>query len=304
LDPLIPIRSPKVDVWFGFNSLACARGLWARRVGRAQTVVYWCVDFVPDRFGHGILSQAYDRLDRLCCRRADARFELSDAARRGREARHRMLERDLAAVRIVPMGAWTDRVPIVAERGIEKRRIVFLGHLVPRQGVQMLLEAIAILRDQDVAVTADIIGGGPLEGELRRRARELDLGEMVRFHGFVVEHTEVERLLSEASIAVAPYEPSGDNFTRFADPGKLKAYLAAGLPIVLTPVPPNADELAVGAGAEVVDFAAPAIADALERGLSDDDAWRTRRLSALAYSKRFDWSTVLTEALGSLGLAA
>ena len=32
LDPFVPLRLPKVDVWFGFNCLACARGLVARRL--------------------------------------------------------------------------------------------------------------------------------------------------------------------------------------------------------------------------------------------------------------------------------
>ena len=30
LDPLVPLLPPKVEAWFGFNPLACARGLAAR----------------------------------------------------------------------------------------------------------------------------------------------------------------------------------------------------------------------------------------------------------------------------------
>ena len=68
------------------------------------------------------------------------------------------------------------------------------------------------------------------------------------------DHRRVEELLAEASIAAAPSDPSETTFTRFADPGKLKSYLAAGLPIVLTDVPPNARELADEAGAELVPY--------------------------------------------------
>ena len=89
LDPFVPLRFPPVDVWFGFNPLACARGLVARRMRRASTAVLWSVDFVPDRFGRGTAqTRLYDRLDELCCRRADARVELSEAAREGRNLRH------------------------------------------------------------------------------------------------------------------------------------------------------------------------------------------------------------------------
>jgi glycosyltransferase involved in cell wall biosynthesis len=291
-DPFVPLWPPGVDVWFGFNPLACARGLVARRLGQARRVVLWSVDFVPDRFGPGTAAtRIYDRLDRLCCTRADGRVELSEAALEARSRRHR-LGGDAAPAHVAPMGAWLDSVPTTPPDGHTRRRVVFLGHLVPRQGVDALLDALRLLDD----VTADVIGGGPLETELRRRAPE-----SVRFHGFVPDHGDVERLLAEASVAVAPYRP-GETFTAFADPGKLKAYLAAGLPIVLTDVPPNAAELAREAGAEIVPFEAAAIADAVQRSLASPERWQERRAAALAYMRRFDWPVLLGELFRKLEL--
>jgi glycosyltransferase involved in cell wall biosynthesis len=285
LDPFVPLLPPRVDVWFGFNPLACTRGLVARGQGRAGRVVLWSVDFVPDRFGRGTLpTRVYDRLDSLCCLRADARVELSETAREGRNNRH-LLPPGAGGAHVVPMGAWVDRVPTTPSDGFRRRRVVFLGHLVPRQGVSTLLDAVALLKS-DVGV--DVIGTGPLEGELRRRA----VGA-VTFHGYVDDHREVERLLGESSVAVAPYERSNETFTRYADPGKLKAYLAAGLPIVLTDVPPNARELAQEAGAEVISDDAHALAAAISRALASPDVWQARRASALAYARRFDWNTLL-----------
>jgi len=286
LDPFVPLLPPKVDAWFGFNPLACARGL----VARAGHVVLWSVDFVPDRFGPGTLAtRIYDRVDRLCCMRADARVELSEAARAGRNQRHG-LPVD-AAAHVVPMGAWVDRVPTIQQDGYSQRRAVFLGHLVARQGVATFLDAIALLDE----IRADVIGTGPLEGELRERAPDT-----VTFHGYVDDHREVERLLSLASVAVAPYEES---FTRYADPGKLKAYLAAGLPVVLTDVPPNARELEREAGAEVVASDAHAFADAISRAHASPEQWQARREAALTYARRFDWNTLFDDLFAQLGLS-
>jgi glycosyltransferase involved in cell wall biosynthesis len=302
LDPLVPL--PRADVWFGFNPLACARGLVERRLGRARTVVLWSVDFVPDRFGNGsLLTRLYDRLDRLCCSRADARVELSEAARDGRERRHG-LPPDPDRTHVVPMGAWLDRTPTVPLEGLARRRVVFLGHLVPRQGVDALLDALAVLRARGDPINADVLGQGPEEVALRERACTLGLSDVVHFHGFVEDHRDVEHVLAASSIAVAPYRPDADTFTRFADPGKLKAYLAAGLPIVLTDVPPNAAELAREAGAEIVPYNAVSIADALASGLGSPERWQQRRHAALEYARRFDWAVLLRDLLRKLELDA
>lgn len=282
LDSFVPLLPPRSDVWFGFNPLACARGIFARS-GR---VVLWSVDFVPDRFGRGTVStRIYDALDRLCCRRADARIELSPAARDARNERHGLGK---APALIVPMGAWLDRVPVTSQESLRDGRVVFLGHLVARQGVATLLQALN-------GRPADVIGTGPLEAELRALAPE-----NVTFHGYVVDHRDVERILSRAAVAVAPYARTDDTFSRYADPGKLKAYLAAGLPIVLTDVPPNARELASQAGAEVVADDVRALGDAITRALQSPEEWHARRAAALAYARRFDWSVLLGDALAKL----
>lgn len=299
LDPFVPLLPPKVDTWFGFNPLACARGLVARRSGRARSVILWSVDFVPDRFGRGTLTtRVYDRLDRLSCQEADARVELSEAAREARNRRHH-LRLGVAHAHVVPMGAWIERVPTTPPEGFRERRVVFLGHLVERQGVTTLLEAVTAQPD----ISADIIGTGPLEDKLRQQATRLGVAERVTFHGYLPDHREVERLLSSASVAVAPYQASDATFTRYADPGKLKAYVAAGLPIVLTEVPPNARELEAEAGAEVVADDARAIARGIVDALSSPEQWQARRTAALAYARRFDWNSLLSDLLVKLELS-
>ena len=294
VDPFVPLLPPRIDAWFGFNPLACGRGLLLRRLGRTRRAFLWSVDFVPDRFGAGTLStRIYDRVDRGCCVSADARIELSQAARDGRDRRHGLDAATRAPVRVVPMGAWLARVPKTSPAAFAARRVVFLGHLVPRQGVELLLDAVELLPD----VTVDVAGSGPLESALRARA-----GAHVRFHGFVPDHRDVERLLAGAAVGVAPYRPDAESFTRYADPGKLKAYLAAGLPVVLTDVPPNARELAREAGAEIVPFDATALARAIEAALARRQEWEARRSAALAYVSRFDWEVLLEDLVRDLEL--
>jgi glycosyltransferase involved in cell wall biosynthesis len=298
-DLLVPLWPPAADVWFGFNATSCLRGVAARGMGRAHQVVYWCVDYVDERFGTGLLTSAYERLEGFCCRRATARFELSAAATEARNRRH--AGRRLAPSYIVPMGSWMLRTPKTSADAWQRRRIVYLGHLVPRQGVGTMIEAIALLNRRGFRVTADVIGRGPEEGALQRQVEQNSLGDMVRFHGFIEDHRQVEAVLAECSVGVAPYLTDVASFTQFADPGKLKAYLGAGLPIVLTPVPPIAKELAESGAALLVESSPESLASGIEAVLSSAVDWQRRRDAALTLTQRYDWEVILGDALRSLG---
>jgi len=301
VDPLVPLLPAATDCWIGFNNLAAARGLVQRAARRAGAVVYWAVDFVPNRFGSGVLTRAYDRLDSFCCKRVDLRVELSSAALEARNRRHRLTASGAAPTHVAPVGVWRSRLPVAPENGWQSRRVLFLGHLVPRQGVGMLIEALTLLAARGIAFEAELAGRGPLERELREAVSRAGLGDRVRFVGYLSDHRDVEAFVAAGSAAVAPYDTEVESFTRFADPSKLRSYTAAGLPIVLTDVPPNAAELEAQAGAEVVPFTAEGIAGGIERALASGEDWRRRRQQALEYSKEFDWELIVPRALAKAG---
>jgi glycosyltransferase involved in cell wall biosynthesis len=301
IDPFVPFWPAATDCWIGFNNLAAARGLIQRAARRAGAVVYWAVDFVPDRFDSVQLTRAYDWLDSLCCKRVDLRVELSSAALQGRNQRHGLKPSESAPTHVAPVGAWLSRLPVAPEDGWKRRRVVFLGHLVPRQGVGRLIDALSLLAARGAQFEAAIAGRGPIEAELRKAVSRAGLEDRVSFVGFLSDHRDVEAFVAGGSVAVAPYDTEVESFTRFADPSKLRSYTAAGLPIVLTDVPPNAAELAAEAGAEVVPFSAEGIAGAIERALASGEKWQRRRKQALEYSKRFDWELIVPRVLEKVG---
>jgi glycosyltransferase involved in cell wall biosynthesis len=298
---VVAMPSPRTDLWIAFNNLLTARGLAERRLGRVSNVAYWAVDFVPDRFGSGPLTTVYDRLDAYCCRVADFRVDLSQAALDGRTARHGFADGEAAPAQVVPVGAWIDRLPTAPKDAYARRRLVFIGHLVERMGLDLALEAVGRLAARGVTLEVDVAGHGEQEQHLRALAERLGIAGQVHFHGFISDQDRLARLLAAASIALAPYKPDPTSFTRYADPSKLKGYLAAGLPILLTDVPPNAEELEREAGAEVLPFEADAWATALERALDDPTEWQRRRAAALEYARRFDWNVLVQDALARMG---
>ncbi len=299
LDLLIPPRLPRADVVIAFNNLHAARALLSRRRGRVGQVAYSAVDFVPDRFGAGSpLTALYDALDAWVCRTADSRWEVSAAAREARNTRHG-LRRDSGLV--IPIGTWADAALRTPEDGYAARRLVFVGNLVERMGGLTVIEIMGELARRGIEVSCDIAGHGPEQEMMEARSRALGLDDRVTFHGFIDDPQRLEALLARSSIALAPYRATADNFTRFADPSKVKGYLAAGLPIVLTDVPPNARELEQAGGAKVVEDDPRLLADEVSRLLDDPSEWGRRRARALAHAQEFDWHRLVARALEPLG---
>jgi glycosyltransferase involved in cell wall biosynthesis len=63
--------------------------------------------------------------------------------------------------------------------------LLFVGQLIPRKGVQYLLEAAAILRRQGKSFSIWIIGDGPQRKEIEQRIHDLNLQDVVWLFGSV-----------------------------------------------------------------------------------------------------------------------
>jgi glycosyltransferase involved in cell wall biosynthesis len=201
------------------------------------------------------------------------------------------------------MGTWNGETKKASVANLVEPRVVFLGHLVERMGLPLLIETLDRMRGLGRPVRADIVGGGPLLDDVRRWVADRQLDDLVTVHGFIADFGAVERILAGAAVAMAPYEIDGSSFSRFADPGKLKAYLSAGLPILLTDVPPNAGEIAQLGGARVVEPTNSAFAAEIVALVSSPTEWLQRHQAALGYAVRFDWETLFATALPRLGIA-
>ena len=83
-------------------------------------------------------------------------------------------------VRVVHNGVSREEFkPIVAK--VDATDLVFLGELRPVKGVDLLLEAIARLRDAGRTVTTTLVGDGPERGALQAQAEALRITSAVQF---------------------------------------------------------------------------------------------------------------------------
>jgi phosphatidylinositol alpha-1,6-mannosyltransferase len=100
-----------------------------------------------------------------------------------------------------------DPAPLQRRRS-ESPSVVFVGRLVARKGVDRLIDAIASLRDREIALT--IVGEGPQRQALVDRARDAGIADRVRFTGAVADAARNAALAEAWCFAMPARREGGD----------------------------------------------------------------------------------------------
>lgn len=287
--------STRYDFYFGVNNLNAFCGLILKRFRRVKKVIFYTIDYIPKRFNNRGLNKIYHFVDSYCVKRSDYVWNLSSMMIKEREKKgisQKYREKQLT----VPIGAnlSVKKVPPDANG---KCRIAFMGHLREGQGVELLIGSLPELIKKIPEIRLILIGGGPLETGLRKRVEELNLADYVEFTGFIKDHSEVQDRLSECSIGIAPYVDDEETYTRYTDPGKPKAYLAAGLPVVITKVPQIAYEIERWKAGIAINYERKELIEAIVKILKNGNLYREYSNNASTLAKKFDWNRIFEKAL-------
>lgn len=205
-----------------------------------------------------------------------------------------------APVRVIPNGVDVDRiVPGRRDESGRRPRVAFVGTLKPWHGVEALVQAAALAREDWELL---IVGDGPQGEDLRRAATATGLDDRVTFTGAVAPDA-VGPLLRTCDLAAAPYPDVPEDESYFS-PLKVFEYLAAGLPVVASSVG-QLPELLAGTDAGLL--VAPSDPQALARALDGlaADRERRERMAAAARTRavaRHSWTSVVDRTLAGLAL--
>ena len=155
------------------------------------------------------------------------------------------MQRDLAAHGIdplkltpVPMGVAAAEVR-PARSGVQPAgasadllTLAYLGTLNVQRRLEMLVEMLALLRQQGHAMRLLFVGGGDSSDDgarLERRAADLGVAAHVEITGLLPREAALARI-QNADICLSPFFPTP--VLRSTSPTKLIEYLALGLPVV------------------------------------------------------------------------
>ncbi|MDA8665850.1 glycosyltransferase [Litoricolaceae bacterium] len=236
---------------FGVNPLNFLSAYLAKKLGCINNdakLIYYSIDFSPERFKNRYANWVYHWIERFSWSKADKVWDVSPMINRARTEHPVLLglrRGNVDSPLVVPIGVERILTRADSARGSGALRLGFVGHLLEKQGLGLVLSALRqhVSRHEPEYFELDIIGGGGCEKELKNFVSDNQLDGYVKFHGWIHSRKDIEDILRKCDVGLAMYNPATVGFTRYADPTKLKDYLAVGLPIVMTATTYNSSDL-------------------------------------------------------------
>jgi glycosyltransferase involved in cell wall biosynthesis len=286
----------RFDLFVGVDNLNALSGYILKKIGRVKKLIFYVIDYSPKRFENSLMNVVYHRVDFLACYKADSIWNLSDAMMDMRKARGINIKKCAPSI-TVPHG---NRFNSIMRRNIQeiaRHRIAYFGQLREEHGADTIIDLFGMVKKEIADASLLVIGTGDRERFMRERAKELGVRDAINFTGFIDDHRECEELLATSAIGLAPYPESSSSYKYFSDPGKIKAYLACGLPIVMTRVPPIATQVEAKKAGFIVNDNIEQMKDAILALLKDDALYTVYRECAIRMGAAYDWGAVFSSAL-------
>ena len=281
------------DLYIGADNLNAFAGLVLRLFGRVRKVAYYVIDFTPVRFENRLVNALYQAINKVCCYHADVIWNVSETMVGGRE-KIGIRESFSAPQVTVPLGcAFGDiHEQRHAAKDVRAADLVYFGSLKEEHGPGLAVEALPEILEQLPDARIVFAGDGPLRESLETRARALGVAEHVEFTGFLESGEDVYRLLCASGLALATYPADTGSYKTYSDPGKVKIYLACGLPVLITDVPPIARTVRDRGAGEIVADDPKSLAETVIAIASDREHFVTMRECAVELGREYDWKAI------------
>ncbi len=281
----------------GFNALSALLLKWMRK---SEKVVFYTIDFDPNRFNNYLLDKLYLMIDKICVRYADQTWNLCERMIEGRGKYNNMAPERFNRQKTVPVGIWLDDLSELRHRKVDKKILVFCGHLMEIQGIQLVLEAIPEIVKSVPSFKSMIVGEGEYTKTLMDLVRYLKIEQYVEFKGPIYDQKVLIKILCSARAGIAPYKEEGNLSVYFADSTKPKVYLACGLPLIITKVAWIHEEVEKRNMGIVINYDKQQLIAAVVKLMTDDKFYLMCKRNANQFVVDLDWSKIFGKALREL----
>jgi hypothetical protein len=185
---------------------------------------YWIGDYFPSP---RLSVRLFERMKKWYHDRVDFAFYLTDAINR---VMNGGAVADAPGRRTVMWGLAP--FPASPVPPLEPFTLLFVGLIRPGQGLESVFEFLRAHRSYRLKIIG--VCQPDYFAQLQRTLARLGLDAQVFFPNRFYSEPELLEVASTCHVGLALYDTSGENFTHYADPGKVKAYAEMRLPVLMT----------------------------------------------------------------------
>jgi len=221
---IIPNTLKNWELYIGVDPLnALVGGILKKILNKKWTVIFYSVDYSPDRFSNRLINTIYSFIDRVAVKYSDYIWCTS---RRMIYARAKQVS-DLSKIIYVPNGTWNNYRRLKKKSNNDNINLVFVGYIGKQFDLYLFISEV----NKRERIKLHIIGDGPMREYLEAVANK----ENVKFYG-KYPHDQVLRILTEKKlIGIAPYNKKVSHVL-YGSPLKIIEYLSCGLPVITSDV--------------------------------------------------------------------
>jgi glycosyltransferase involved in cell wall biosynthesis len=287
-------RREKFDLYIGADCLNAFIGILLRKMRLTSVVIYYSIDYVPNRFKNSLLNSIYHLLDMLVAKKSDFTWNVSP---RMGEIRTKKASSNLFRQIVVPVPINLEEMVSVISNEKNVYSMIYAGSLREEVGLELAIEALPSLKTKFPNLKLTIIGEGPLLEYYSRLIKERNLDNDVVFLRYIESRSEFIKLLSSHGVGLAIYKPLKNSFNKYADVGKVKTYAACGLPTIITKGSYTADEIHKSGAGIAINYEIEEFKKAVMTLMSSKKVYENYSKNALKYAKTFSYDNVYEKPL-------
>jgi glycosyltransferase involved in cell wall biosynthesis len=282
----------QVDYFIGLGNLNVFIGILLQKFKKVSKTVYYVIDYVPQRFSNNYINYFYHYLDAVCAEKSTITWNYSQSMIEARNKKHK---KKFPHQIVVSNGIHIRRNLILPFNKINLNKFVYIGSLTENQGVQLIIQALKILILKNNKFILNIIGNGPYRSDLDELISKLKLNKYIKLWGRVEDPIEADKIIADAVLGFALYKPE-NQLVYTTEPGKVKRYLALGVPVFMTDTGLITQEIQQNKCGFSVKYNARYVASSVWNFLQNKAEIQQYRQNAIQYASKYIWDDIFSKA--------
>lgn len=192
--------------------------------------------------------------------------------------------RNIPDSKVIPNGINFKEI-IDVSSGNGKWQVIYAGRMIKEKRVDLLVKALAEVKEEIPNIKALIIGEGPENQQIKKIASDLKLDDNITFLGFMDSHNELISYFKSSEVFVLPSEREGFGIV------VLEAN-ASGLPVVVVKSPLNAaiDLIDEGKNGFIAESSTNGLKNKIITAIEHKDEMKTQSIES---AREYDWDRII-----------